>query len=192
VIDNLLLVRSGVTPSANESPSQNDIFASNDSFSRRNKRKARIPQQLANNDDTQMDISQKEEHSHLEPEQPSPAVSDSQTSGSSAHLEMSASPKKCMNCEVMKSKVEYAESRIREFEEKSHGRVSASTSPSPITAMDTMEDGENDVKQQLKDLHHRLSSISGKAEETIAELEGDASTDLFGSTLREIISLASI
>uniref|UniRef100_A0A915D420 C2H2-type domain-containing protein n=1 Tax=Ditylenchus dipsaci TaxID=166011 RepID=A0A915D420_9BILA len=211
VIDKIFSVRAGA---GNES--FNESFSGSE-CSRRNKRKARVPQQLYSNQaenglviakqeveqDAQMvnvsqNIKLEDHHSHGErismvsiqhpfeqPEQISPAVSDSQTSGSS-HLEnhenmASSSPKKCINCEVAKGKLEYNESQMKEFKDKIDN-LSQESQASQLAYF----------QFEIENLKSQLSSIAETASEAAEKLQSENDKEVWINWLRNIAEKAAL
>ncbi|VDD89426.1 unnamed protein product [Enterobius vermicularis] len=149
--------------------------------SSRNKRKASKPQQLpsflkvASEDDGEREfmgtppkvsaengLEKTEDHVCPSGEQPSPAVSDSHTSGSSSApsgLDVS-SPQKCYDCQMMKAKLGMSESRIQYLESKVNGyEAKVNRLENHITeAQSTIQQYEKDQA----DLRNRVENFEKK------------------------------
>ncbi|MFH4981715.1 hypothetical protein AB6A40_008424 [Gnathostoma spinigerum] len=153
----------------------------------RNKRKATKPQQLSNlvitsTTSTSMDG---EEEEYIGPprklnaadsevkiegspvqlscgEQPSPTVSDSHTSGSSAPsgIDVSGSPQKCFHCQVVKAKLGITETRNRLLESK------VECQESKIGRLENQASGLQSTIRQYerdqRDLRHHIETFEGK------------------------------
>lgn len=153
----------------------------------RNKRKASKPQQLASylkasaafvtGDDedeeylgpprklSAEETEEKPDDTHsmsVTGEQPSPTVSDSHTSGSSAPsgVDVSSSPQKCFDCQVIKAKLGMSETRNRFLESKvtSHeakiGRLDEQVTGMQLTI--------KQYERDQRDLRHHIETFEGK------------------------------
>ncbi|KAI1731947.1 zinc finger transcription factor family protein 30 [Ditylenchus destructor] len=209
VIDTLLSVRGNMGDSPNGSMGGSES-------GRRNKRKARVPQQLTNVDglaneiEEQSDIPssksvdtdkfQYREHAAISsqssqnlenPEQPSPAVSDSQTSGSSAHLDIHASsPKKCGNCQVYNVKTEYNEGRIQQLQET----VRDLTEKLNVATIERNSHSDMETLQkQIQHLNAKLHKIEEEASHAILEWEEQQGNKEFWiNCLTDIVVMAAV
>ncbi|VDM41068.1 unnamed protein product [Toxocara canis] len=147
----------------------------------RNKRKASKPQQLASYlkasaafeylapprklSATTTDGEDKVEEAQVvctNTEQPSPTVSDSHTSGSSAPsgVDVSASPQKCFDCQVIKAKLGMSETRNRFLESK------VTSHEAKIGRLDGQVSGLQSTIRQYerdqRDLRHHIETFESK------------------------------
>uniref|UniRef100_A0A915AVQ4 C2H2-type domain-containing protein n=1 Tax=Parascaris univalens TaxID=6257 RepID=A0A915AVQ4_PARUN len=95
-------------------------------------------------------------------EQPSPTVSDSHTSGSSAPsgVDVPASPQKCFDCQVIKAKLGMSETRNRFLESKvtSHEAKIGRLDEQVSSLQSTVRQYERDQR----DLRHHIETFEGK------------------------------